>query len=386
MECSLPMYDFSKESDETNRIILQCLTQPCSDFSEGRCQFVRPPTCFFYHNVIHKRRPVVNKEGKLLYWDKICNSMSSKGGCTKGDMCEFAHTKTEITYHPAKFWTKLCNAVECRGTVCCFAHSGEKLRLSAYFEYSSLSRATRSFDSSRLCRSDSSDDASTVSSAVLSNRLTGLYMITHLCIMFPDKIAECEKGDKCEFVHSLSELLTPLLDPGIDDFYQVRFKTHWCPSNELHDWNVCIYGHNWTDMRRPPKIGYGPLVCPVWEASNPQAAYNQRCLYGLRCPFSHGMRETMYHPSHYKVNECGEWSYERGCQRGDSCAFYHDIAEKRVNNRSTIVYAYDKLLDKALVEKECAHLCCRPTLISAADLREANKPRATEYFAISTVD
>jgi hypothetical protein len=96
------------------------------------------------------------------------------------------------------------------------------------------------------------------------------------------------------------------------------------------------------------------------------------------------MREAMYHPTHYKVNECGEWSYERGCQRGESCAFYHDITEKRIARWKN--YVYDKLLDQALVEKECAHLFCKPTLMSAADLREANKPRARDLFALSTFD
>ena len=135
MECSLPAYDFFNESEETNRMITACLVAPCLDYTKGQCILVRPPTCFFYHNVIHKRRRVIGDDGKLLYWDRLCASIRSPGGCASGDSCVFAHSKTEVTYHPAKFRTRLCNSVECRGVVCCFAHSTKTFREGAYMKY-----------------------------------------------------------------------------------------------------------------------------------------------------------------------------------------------------------------------------------------------------------
>ncbi|KAG5225481.1 hypothetical protein OIU76_027256 [Salix suchowensis] len=53
-----------------------------------------------------------------------------KGGCKKGDSCEFAHGVFECWLHPARYRTQPCkDGPACRRRVCFFAHTPEQLRL-----------------------------------------------------------------------------------------------------------------------------------------------------------------------------------------------------------------------------------------------------------------
>ncbi|XP_010540993.1 PREDICTED: zinc finger CCCH domain-containing protein 20-like [Tarenaya hassleriana] len=53
-----------------------------------------------------------------------------KGGCRKGDSCEFAHGVFECWLHPARYRTQPCkDGVNCRRRVCFFAHSPDQLRI-----------------------------------------------------------------------------------------------------------------------------------------------------------------------------------------------------------------------------------------------------------------
>ncbi|KAL9400136.1 hypothetical protein Peur_009097 [Populus x canadensis] len=53
-----------------------------------------------------------------------------KGGCKKGDACEFAHGVFECWLHPARYRTQPCkDGPACRRRVCFFAHTPEQLRL-----------------------------------------------------------------------------------------------------------------------------------------------------------------------------------------------------------------------------------------------------------------
>ncbi|KAL1210664.1 Zinc finger CCCH domain-containing protein 49 [Cardamine amara subsp. amara] len=52
-----------------------------------------------------------------------------KGGCKKGDACEFAHGVFECWLHPARYRTQPCkDGGNCRRRVCFFAHSPDQLR------------------------------------------------------------------------------------------------------------------------------------------------------------------------------------------------------------------------------------------------------------------
>ncbi|KAF2304408.1 hypothetical protein GH714_030802 [Hevea brasiliensis] len=53
-----------------------------------------------------------------------------KGGCKKGDSCEFAHGVFECWLHPARYRTQPCkDGPACRRRVCFFAHTPDQLRV-----------------------------------------------------------------------------------------------------------------------------------------------------------------------------------------------------------------------------------------------------------------
>ncbi|KAJ4708142.1 Zinc finger CCCH domain-containing protein [Melia azedarach] len=53
-----------------------------------------------------------------------------KGGCKKGDSCEFAHGVFECWLHPARYRTQPCkDGPDCCRRVCFFAHTPEQLRV-----------------------------------------------------------------------------------------------------------------------------------------------------------------------------------------------------------------------------------------------------------------
>ncbi|GAA0154692.1 hypothetical protein LIER_12602 [Lithospermum erythrorhizon] len=53
-----------------------------------------------------------------------------KGGCKKGDCCEFAHGVFECWLHPARYRTQPCkDGLNCKRRVCFFAHSPDQLRV-----------------------------------------------------------------------------------------------------------------------------------------------------------------------------------------------------------------------------------------------------------------
>ncbi|KAG5551948.1 hypothetical protein RHGRI_010147 [Rhododendron griersonianum] len=53
-----------------------------------------------------------------------------RGGCSRGDNCEFAHGVFECWLHPARYRTEACkDGRNCKRKVCFFAHSPRQLRL-----------------------------------------------------------------------------------------------------------------------------------------------------------------------------------------------------------------------------------------------------------------
>lgn len=368
MQIQLPVYDPTRESLQANALMSACLTEPCCEFDRGCCAFVRPPSCFHFHAVGQKRRRIFDDANHILYWDMMCPDISPEGFCSRGMKCEFAHSKTEICYHPARFKTKMCNGYECRGSVCCFAHSFPELRSQATLLYGFASLSEGS-ECASICSLRLQDE---------TGRQPSGPPLTRLCSTYPGS-ENCPYGSECAFAHEVSELLTPLLDSNEADFFVSCFKTQWCVFSHHHDWNNCIYAHNSQDCRRPPSIGYGPHPCCNWDSSDPRLSYMQRCPNGLRCPFSHGRKEQLYHPSFYRTNPCCDWRRASdGCIRGSICAFFHDCFEKR-DSQPVCAQNYNNLLDEEIVTRVCGHLKDKPTLVSAQPLRQRRR-RANEQL------
>merc|ERR1719446_848713 len=155
-----------------------------------------------------------------------------------------------------------------------------------------------------------------------------------LCAYYPN-VENCRRKEMCSFAHSREEITAPLLTEKEEEktelspeFFTERFKIHWCPIGVQHDWQTCVYAHNYQDARRDPRIGYGPRPCPYWKRKETTLEYSQRCPLGVRCPFSHGAKEQLYHPSYFKTVTCQDWP-NSNCPRGKLCAFWHRRSQQR---------------------------------------------------------
>merc|ERR1712032_1040187 len=85
--------------------------------------------------------------------------------------------------------------------------------------------------------------------------------------------------------------------------------------------------HTYQDARRLPSIGYGPQPCPFWSKKETRASYAQRCPLGIRCAYSHGAKEQLYHPKYFRTVICRDLQV-KGCPRQKFCAFFHRRAER----------------------------------------------------------
>jgi hypothetical protein len=170
------------------------------------------------------------------------------------------------------------------------------------------------------------------------------------CCHYPD-IDQCKRGKNCAFAHSRAEFRGSLLSAEeehdgehSDDFYMYRYKTLWCPIGIPHHWKNCVYGHNHLDIRRSPEIGYGPRQCPHWYNCNDKTPYADRCPNGVRCPYTHGAKEQLYHPAYFKTAVCWDVMSEGGCPRSHFCAFHHTKEECRVEETKEMKYDYTRAL------------------------------------------
>merc|ERR1740138_442923 len=166
------------------------------------------------------------------------------------------------------------------------------------------------------------------------------------CTSFPD-VGLCRRGSACAFAHSREEICAPLLDEVeerqeptalTDGFFMYKYKTRWCPVGVQHEWHTCVYAHNYQDARRPVNIGYGARLCPYWSKKDTGAEYSQRCPLGLRCPYSHGAKEQLYHPHYFKTVVCRDLR-GKACPRQRLCAFFHHRQERRVSPPDDVDYS-----------------------------------------------
>jgi len=351
----LPMWDQTSESNENAEFIVHFRTGFCPDLASGNCPKGKSPSvpqqCFHFHYHSQRRRPVVDLEtGRLRYWDFMCPTVSQGGQCSLGDVCQLAHTAHEISYHAAKYKTKLCKPRQCRGRdICCFAHGPTELRVHAADLYSVW----------RLCRATvvppSPFPARAVSQAQVPEGLVELgddpmpilRSKQRFCCSFPN-VAQCRRGELCAFAHSREEIQTRVFSEEeegqkssalTDEFFIHKFKTAWCPIGAQHDWQTCVYAHNYQDARRPPDVGYGPRPCAYWKDSDHNSEYEERCPLGYRCPYAHGAKEQLYHPSCFKTAVCQEWRVA-SCPRGSLCAFLHKLFDTNVRGAAEITADY----------------------------------------------
>lgn len=321
--------------------ILHFRTKVCSDFQAGYCSKHgskgKKTICQEYHFETQRRRsPVDLLTGRILYWDAACPHWNSElGFCMNGDACLFAHGRDEISYHPAKYKTQMCNGSDCRGAgVCCFAHGEDDFRPQALQRYSYLALVPPSKRSMATNSGDARVRHGDASRAVPRN--VDKQKI-RFCASYP-AVAQCRRGAACGFAHARDEICTPLLTEEEEqlssdclnaNFFAEKFKTLWCPIGAQHDWQTCAYAHTYQDARRKPSIGYGVKPCPFWSKENTRLSYQQRCPLGIRCPYTHGAKELLYHPAYYRTYPCRT----KNCPRQHLCAFYHKKFEIRPRSK-----------------------------------------------------
>jgi len=146
-----------------------------------------------------------------------------------------------------------------------------------------------------------------------------------------------------------------------DEFFMYKYKTRWCPIGVQHEWHSCVYAHNYQDARRPPSLGYGARICPYWSKKDTSAEYFQRCPLGLRCPYSHGAKEQLYHPMYFKTVTCRDL---RGkvCPRQHLCAFFHTRSDRRAALPDEMDYAVP--LPKSAIAEDWAADYLQPPFLS----------------------
>jgi len=335
----LPSWHHADERELHRGPILDFRTRPCSDFQAGYCpkhgSKGKKTICQAYHFETQRRRvPVDVLTSRIMYWDVACPHWNPELGlCTHGDSCMFAHGRDEISYHPAKYKTQMCNGSDCRGAgVCCFAHGEEDLRPQALQRYSYLALVPPGKRSVGAISGDVRVRHGEASRKVVPRNVSDKQKI-RFCASYPS-VAQCRRGAACGFAHARDEICTPLLteeeeqlsgDCLSTDFFAEKFKTLWCPIGAQHDWQTCAYAHTYQDARRKPSIGYGMKPCPFWSKENTRLSYQQRCPLGIRCPNTHGAKELLYHPAYYRTFPCRT----KNCPRQHLCAFYHKKSEIR---------------------------------------------------------
>jgi len=351
-QLQLPYWDDAGEQPEHHETLMRFHTEPCAEFhGQARyCSLHRPKgkasQCFCYHFESQRRRPPVDAiTGQIQYWDVPCRSLQGST-CPNGDTCPFAHTRDEISYHPAKYKTRRCNGRGCRGDICCFAHSEceRSFALNRYSYWVLAGKmeaewlAVMGLGGGVVPRGVGAGVADEWQRSLGPTRvpLPATRHKQRFCASFPD-VSQCRRGAICAFAHSREEARTPLLsleqeqqapEALTERFFMYQFKTLWCPIGVQHDWQTCVYAHNYQDARRSVSIGYGPRPCPYWAKKDPNAEYAQRCPLGLRCPYSHGAKEQLYHPQYFRTVICRDLRAKE-CPRKRLCAFFHKRAEKR---------------------------------------------------------
>jgi len=275
----LPIYQ--AETEQIDRYIRECHTVRCAAFSAGHCQYHKPMQCFDYHFEGQKRRPPIGPDGRLRYWDIQCESLKvgRNGTCHRGDDCRLAHSKDEISYHPAKYKTRACNGTDCRQDICCFAHQheGEVLRSFAPLYYSQAPA------------------------------------------VMPAASVDEQQGQQLSFCDGELKDDTATADK----FDLLTFKVAPCKQGRAHDRKLCMFWHNVRDKRRPPGSYEAEPCSECFDFDTPP----KTCAQGDSCNRCHNRLELLYHPDVFKKRFCATFPNVLSCQRGSYCAFAHSREE-----------------------------------------------------------
>jgi len=287
--------------------IRYCRTQKCMDFQSGHCKLHKPMQCFNFHFEGQRRRSPLGVENRILYWDTPCKWMSHPGKCPHGESCILAHSKGEISYHPAKYKTRMCNGEDCRRDTCCFAHTEQELRPLAAQRYSQLAL---------LGVHDSAD-------------------------VDPEADAQvcppCNEAEQEEVVAPATRKPEGAEAQGTSAVDLRTFKVFPCRRGRgtLHDRKLCPFFHNPRDRRRLPGT-YAAEPCDecfdsIAEMQKGKGSPStSSCSRGDACDLCHNRLELLYHDSVFKRRFCATFPEVSTCQRGDLCAFAHSRAEVRV--------------------------------------------------------
>jgi len=320
----LPKWDLDSENPDHVTTIRGFKVIPCMEYQDGNCCMGRQ--CFEYHDESEMRRPVADQKGQILYWDVMCQFVERGQPCPYGYGCGYAHTEDERVYHPGQFKTSVCKSKE-------MAHPWE-----------ATSKKDRRQNAHKYAfKAPQAVKPQQAVCEPCNDGMPSSYKF-RFCAYYPN-VEQCRRKEFCSFAHSREEIRAPLLSVKEEakrdlsnQFFTERFKIHWCPIGVQHDWQTCVYAHNYQDARRDPSIGYGPRPCPYWEKKDRAPSYESRCPNGFRCPYAHGAKEQLYHPGYFKTVVC--WDYNqgsKGCPRGNLCAFYH----KKKLQRKTLEDATD---------------------------------------------
>ncbi|CAE7898273.1 UNK [Symbiodinium microadriaticum] len=237
---ALPSWQPEPEHGDLERFIRYCRTSKCPDFQAGHCELHKPMQCFHFHFEGQRRRGVLGLDGKLCYWELPCKWISQPNKCHLGERCIFAHSKGEISYHPAKYKTRLCNGGDCQKATCCFAHSEKELRSKAVARYSHGMAAERPKESKESKEQEEPKEE-------------------------PKELKESDEGlsGGPRSLGASGSGATSANARSLEAVDLKTFKVFPCRKGRgVHDRKLCAFYHNPRDRRRPPACGYRPEPCP----------------------------------------------------------------------------------------------------------------------------
>eukprot|EP00913_Durusdinium_trenchii_P020075 g18865.t1 len=245
------------------KFIRYCRTEKCSNFQAGHCELHKPKMqCFNFHFEGQRRRSPLGADGTLQYWELPCKWISQSSKCPRGDQCTLAHSKGEISYHPAKYKTRVCNGSDCQKATCCFAHSDKDINAAARYSHHSASGLKDVPEETE----ENWDEAPGQSQKPILKRKPTVDLSTF-------KVFPCRKSR------------------GIQ-----------------HDRKLCPFFHNPRDRRRPPGT-YSAEPCDecfdsMAEQREGATSSRSSCSRGDSCRFCHNRPELLYHESVFKRRFC----------------------------------------------------------------------------------
>ncbi|CAE7684777.1 UNK [Symbiodinium pilosum] len=309
---SLPFWQ--PEPGDAERFIRYCRTEKCPDFQAGHCELHKPMQCFHFHFEGQRRRPPIGEDQRLRYWELPCKWISQPNKCPLGDRCTLAHSKGEISYHPAKYKTRVCNGADCQKATCCFAHLDKELRTKASARYSQTQGTPFP-----AAPANATGVATPAPPNEPKNSSYSSYQL--------EAAEAVEAAEAFEGPEKVSE------GPNVD---LNTFKVFPCRKGRgVHDRKLCPFFHNPRDRRRPPGT-YLPEPCDECFDSMADSregsgtGSSRSCSRGDACHLCHNRLELLYHDTVFKRRFCATFPEVSSCQRGKLCAFAHSREEVRV--------------------------------------------------------